>query len=205
MQLSWAITRQISWAKPGNSRREGGLLHLTLWYYNWTILNGCISCIYACLSLTYWFVASLQDADSYIHRSGRTGRAGRQGTCICFYKHQEENALCMVEHHAVSVTHRFFILDPQSCGGDVWWCMPPSSMLLGRSLPPPTVPFSLISSITPSTHLLLGLHLLPCRPCTSISIALLPSSCSSLCITCPYHFNPMLHIGYYSVHHFRTP
>ncbi|KAI0212097.1 Nucleolar RNA helicase 2 [Lamellibrachia satsuma] len=40
-----------------------------------------------------------KDTDSYIHRSGRTGRAGRQGTCVCFYKHQEEGALRMVEHH----------------------------------------------------------------------------------------------------------
>jgi len=44
----------------------------------------------------------LQDTDSYIHRSGRTGRAGRQGTCVCFYKHQEEGLLRMVEHHSVS-------------------------------------------------------------------------------------------------------
>ncbi|KAK2144868.1 hypothetical protein NP493_4097g00001 [Ridgeia piscesae] len=43
-----------------------------------------------------------KDTDSYIHRSGRTGRAGRQGTCVCFYKHQEEGLLRMVEHHSVS-------------------------------------------------------------------------------------------------------
>ena len=30
-----------------------------------------------------------QDIDSYIHRSGRTGRAGRSGICICLYKPQE--------------------------------------------------------------------------------------------------------------------
>ena len=27
-----------------------------------------------------------KDVDSYIHRSGRTGRAGKKGICICFYK-----------------------------------------------------------------------------------------------------------------------
>lgn len=27
-----------------------------------------------------------KDVDSYIHRAGRTGRAGKTGTCICFYK-----------------------------------------------------------------------------------------------------------------------
>ena len=31
------------------------------------------------------------DIDSYIHRSGRTGRAGRTGTCICLYKPQQVN------------------------------------------------------------------------------------------------------------------
>ena len=29
------------------------------------------------------------DIDSYIHRSGLTGRAGREGTCICLYKRQQ--------------------------------------------------------------------------------------------------------------------
>ena len=27
-----------------------------------------------------------KDIDSYIHRSGRTGRAGKHGACICLYK-----------------------------------------------------------------------------------------------------------------------
>ena len=49
-------------------------------------------------------------------------------------------------------------------------------------------PFSLMSSFTLSNHLLLGLPLL-LLPCTFITIALLPTQCSSLRITCPYHFN----------------
>lgn len=31
-----------------------------------------------------------KDAESYVHRSGRTGRAGRKGVCVTFYKPQEE-------------------------------------------------------------------------------------------------------------------
>lgn len=41
-----------------------------------------------------------QDIDSYIHRSGRTGRAGRSGICICLYKPQEFYQLQKVEHVA---------------------------------------------------------------------------------------------------------
>ncbi|XP_071808776.1 nucleolar RNA helicase 2-like [Asterias amurensis] len=38
-----------------------------------------------------------RDVDSYIHRSGRTGRAGRSGICICLYKPNEESELRRVE------------------------------------------------------------------------------------------------------------
>jgi len=40
------------------------------------------------------------DVDSYIHRSGRTGRAGRRGVCICLYGPNEENKLKQVERAA---------------------------------------------------------------------------------------------------------
>ena len=49
-------------------------------------------------------------------------------------------------------------------------------------------PFSLISSFNLPNHLLLGLPLF-LLPCTFITIALLPTSCSSLLITCIYNFN----------------
>ncbi len=41
--------------------------------------------------------------ESYIHRSGRTGRAGRTGVCICFYQRKEEDQLRYVENKAVRV------------------------------------------------------------------------------------------------------
>lgn len=50
-----------------------------------------------------------EDVDSYIHRSGRTGRAGKNGVCICFYKPEEEMKLANVEYRAVSVV-QFMIL-----------------------------------------------------------------------------------------------
>ncbi|XP_015283977.1 PREDICTED: nucleolar RNA helicase 2-like, partial [Gekko japonicus] len=40
------------------------------------------------------------DVDSYIHRSGRTGRAGRNGMCICFYQRKEDHQLRQVEQKA---------------------------------------------------------------------------------------------------------
>ncbi|XP_064001645.1 nucleolar RNA helicase 2-like [Pogoniulus pusillus] len=41
-----------------------------------------------------------KDVDSYIHRSGRTGRAGRTGVCICLFQRREEDLLKQVEHKA---------------------------------------------------------------------------------------------------------
>ncbi|XP_062989099.1 nucleolar RNA helicase 2 [Elgaria multicarinata webbii] len=41
-----------------------------------------------------------KDVDSYIHRSGRTGRAGRNGMCICFYQRKEDFQLRQVEQKA---------------------------------------------------------------------------------------------------------
>lgn len=46
----------------------------------------------------------VKDVDSYIHRSGRTGRAGRTGICICLFQRREEDLLKQVEHKAVSCT-----------------------------------------------------------------------------------------------------
>ncbi len=40
-----------------------------------------------------------KDYESYVHRSGRTGRAGRTGVCVCFYKPQETNSLLGLERN----------------------------------------------------------------------------------------------------------
>jgi len=39
-----------------------------------------------------------QDLEAYVHRAGRTGRAGRPGTSICFYSMSEEYILRLIEH-----------------------------------------------------------------------------------------------------------
>ncbi|CAF5191000.1 unnamed protein product, partial [Rotaria magnacalcarata] len=44
-----------------------------------------------------------KDVESYIHRSGRTGRAGAQGKCICLYKSTQMRDLRRVEIEAVNI------------------------------------------------------------------------------------------------------
>jgi ATP-dependent RNA helicase DDX21 len=41
-----------------------------------------------------------KDVETYIHRSGRTGRAGKSGTCLLFYKPDQEPLVKMIEKRA---------------------------------------------------------------------------------------------------------
>merc|ERR1712193_305436 len=41
-----------------------------------------------------------QDVDSYIHRAGRTGRAGKKGVCVVFYGDDQLQGMAEVEKHA---------------------------------------------------------------------------------------------------------
>ena len=40
------------------------------------------------------------EVETYIHRSGRTARAGKQGTCITFYNYKNQGQLEEIERRA---------------------------------------------------------------------------------------------------------
>ena len=41
-----------------------------------------------------------KDTETYIHRAGRTARAGKAGTCITFWTMKQKSLISMIEHKA---------------------------------------------------------------------------------------------------------
>lgn len=77
-------------------------LYILLWHCIWNkSKNPTLS-----FHFTAYACVPLKDVESYIHRSGRTGRAGRTGVCICFYQRKEEDQLRYVENKAVCCGER---------------------------------------------------------------------------------------------------
>lgn len=48
------------------------------------------------------------ELDFYIHRSGRTGRAGKDGTCFALYKEKDEAAILSLKERGLVFEHRSF-------------------------------------------------------------------------------------------------
>lgn len=44
--------------------------------------------------------------DAYIHRSGRTGRAGKSGVCVTMYSFKEENNMKKIEDETMIILHQ---------------------------------------------------------------------------------------------------
>lgn len=47
-----------------------------------------------------------QEIDFYIHRSGRTGRAGKEGICYALYKKEDENTIRQLQVKGIGFKHR---------------------------------------------------------------------------------------------------
>ena len=45
-------------------------------------------------------LAPPKEVETYIHRSGRTGRAGKEGTCITFFTKRQQDLMDRIEQHA---------------------------------------------------------------------------------------------------------
>lgn len=53
-----------------------------------------------------------KDTETYIHRSGRTARAGRSGTCITFYTLRQKMLVGMIEQKAGIVFQKVGVPQP---------------------------------------------------------------------------------------------
>ncbi len=54
-----------------------------------------------------------KEVETYIHRSGRTARAGRKGTCITFYTHRQQPLLQEIEFRAGIKFKRIGVPSPE--------------------------------------------------------------------------------------------
>jgi ATP-dependent RNA helicase DDX21 len=53
-----------------------------------------------------------KDSDTYVHRSGRTGRAGQRGLCVTFYKSNQEGAIKLIEKQTGTILKRISAPQP---------------------------------------------------------------------------------------------
>ncbi len=49
-----------------------------------------------------------KDLNYYIHRSGRTGRAGREGTCFALYQDSDDRSIRLLKEKGIHFAHRSF-------------------------------------------------------------------------------------------------
>ncbi|CEG42529.1 dead deah box rna [Plasmopara halstedii] len=54
-------------------------------------------------------MSGMADVDTYVHRSGRTGRAGKKGICITLYTNRQRDQLDMIER---KIGNKFIMKDP---------------------------------------------------------------------------------------------
>ena len=54
-----------------------------------------------------------KDVETYIHRSGRTARAGRDGTCITFYSKKHQPLISNIEHRAGITFQKIGVPQPE--------------------------------------------------------------------------------------------
>ena len=43
------------------------------------------------------------NSEDYVHRIGRTGRAGKKGTAITLFSTESKLALCRLQHHVANI------------------------------------------------------------------------------------------------------